>query len=166
MALFEYFPNYVWNLSLAIAMENGGRIGELMDMCQPIRDAAANGEDAGTAEFLAEWVKMADKLVALASEDEDKGRLYSAAGKLKRASIYYVTAERMQGHGHPGREETYRKGVESFAKAVSYTGDAVERVEIPYRDGSLLLGTWQGIYVFEHRRHPHRRNVTLHAFGE
>ena len=41
MALFEYFPNYVWNLSLAIALESGGRIGEIVDMCQPIRDAAS-----------------------------------------------------------------------------------------------------------------------------
>ena len=37
MALFEYFPNYIWNLSVAIAMESGGRIGEIVDMCQPIR---------------------------------------------------------------------------------------------------------------------------------
>lgn len=138
MALFEYFPNYIWNLSLAIAMENGGKIGELVDMCQPIKDAADNGEDAGTPEFLREWVKMADKLVALAAEDEAAGRLFSAAGKLKRASIYYVTAERMQGHGHPGREETYRKGVEAFEKAVDYAGEPVERVTIPYTDNTTL----------------------------
>ena len=36
MALFEYFPNYVWNLSVAIALESGGRIGEIVDMCAPI----------------------------------------------------------------------------------------------------------------------------------
>ncbi len=41
MALFEYFPNYIWNLSVAIAMESGGQIGEIIDMCQPIKDAAA-----------------------------------------------------------------------------------------------------------------------------
>lgn len=142
MALFEYFPNYVWNLSLAIALENGGRIGELMDMCQPIREAAANGEDAGTAEFLKEWVNKADTLVELADEDEAENRLYSAAGKLKRASIYFVTAERMQGHGHPGREETYRKGVEAFMKAVRYNGESVTRVEIPYKDETALSAYW------------------------
>lgn len=59
MALFEIFPNYVWNLSVAIALENGGKIG---DMCQPIIDAADNGDDAGTAEFLAEWVRKAETL--------------------------------------------------------------------------------------------------------
>jgi thiamine phosphate synthase YjbQ (UPF0047 family) len=30
----------------------------------------------------------------------------------------------------------------------------------------MSLGTWQGIYVFEHRRHPHRRQVALHVIGE
>lgn len=30
---------------------------------------------------------------------------------------------------------------------------------VPIADGDLLLGTWQGIYVFEHRRAPHRRRV-------
>lgn len=37
---------------------------------------------------------------------------------------------------------------------------------IPFTDGDLLLGTWQGIYLFEHRRAPHRREVVLHAIGE
>lgn len=33
---------------------------------------------------------------------------------------------------------------------------------IPVVDGQLALGTWQGIYLFEHRRAPHRRSVILH----
>ena len=33
---------------------------------------------------------------------------------------------------------------------------------IPLVDGRLALGTWQGIYLFEHRRRPHRREVVLH----
>jgi secondary thiamine-phosphate synthase enzyme len=37
---------------------------------------------------------------------------------------------------------------------------------IPFADGELLLGTWQGIYLFEHRRAPHKREVILHAIGE
>jgi dipeptidyl aminopeptidase/acylaminoacyl peptidase len=138
MALFEFFPNYIWNLSVAIAMENGGKIGEIVDMCQPILDAAAKGDDAGTAEFLAEWVKTADKLVALAEEDLQEGRQYSAGNKLKRASIYYVTAERMQGHGHPGRMETYRKALDAFDRGTRFARDNIERVEIPYGDARKL----------------------------
>jgi secondary thiamine-phosphate synthase enzyme len=38
-------------------------------------------------------------------------------------------------------------------------------LSIPVKDGSLLLGTWQGIYVAEHRDRPHRREVVLHYIG-
>ena len=37
---------------------------------------------------------------------------------------------------------------------------------IPLVDGRLALGTWQGIYLFEHRRRPHRRSVVLHLLGD
>ena len=37
---------------------------------------------------------------------------------------------------------------------------------IPLVNGRLVLGTWQGIYLFEHRRHPHRRSIVLHLIGE
>jgi thiamine phosphate synthase YjbQ (UPF0047 family) len=30
----------------------------------------------------------------------------------------------------------------------------------------MVLGTWQGIYLFEHRRDPHRREIALHLVGE
>ncbi|MEY9718498.1 secondary thiamine-phosphate synthase enzyme [Sinorhizobium fredii] len=33
---------------------------------------------------------------------------------------------------------------------------------IPVIDGRLALGTWQGIYLFEHRDRPHRREIVLH----
>jgi secondary thiamine-phosphate synthase enzyme len=39
-------------------------------------------------------------------------------------------------------------------------------VTIPFAEGDLVLGTWQGIYLFEHRRAPHRREVILHAVGD
>ncbi|WP_280952596.1 secondary thiamine-phosphate synthase enzyme YjbQ [Roseovarius aestuariivivens] len=35
-------------------------------------------------------------------------------------------------------------------------------LSIPVRDGRLVLGTWQGIYVFEHRDAPHTRKVAAH----
>jgi secondary thiamine-phosphate synthase enzyme len=35
-------------------------------------------------------------------------------------------------------------------------------LSIPVMDGRLMLGTWQGIYLFEHRDRPHRREVALH----
>jgi secondary thiamine-phosphate synthase enzyme len=39
-------------------------------------------------------------------------------------------------------------------------------LSLPVRDGELMLGTWQGIYLWEHRTHPHSRRVTLHFIGE
>ena len=38
-------------------------------------------------------------------------------------------------------------------------------LSLPVADGRLCLGTWQGIYLFEHRRRPHRREVALHLLG-
>jgi secondary thiamine-phosphate synthase enzyme len=35
-------------------------------------------------------------------------------------------------------------------------------IGIPVRAGKMLLGTWQGIYLFEHRDQPHRREIVLH----
>jgi secondary thiamine-phosphate synthase enzyme len=35
-------------------------------------------------------------------------------------------------------------------------------ISIPIGGGTLLLGTWQGLYLFEHRDRPHRREVVLH----
>ena len=37
---------------------------------------------------------------------------------------------------------------------------------IPVRGGKASLGTWQGLYVFEHRDAPHRREVLLHYIGD
>jgi secondary thiamine-phosphate synthase enzyme len=37
---------------------------------------------------------------------------------------------------------------------------------IPVIAGQPALGTWQGIYLFEHRRVPHRRRIVLHLLGE
>jgi len=39
-------------------------------------------------------------------------------------------------------------------------------LSLPVRDGRLTLGTWQGIYVWEHRRAPHARKVAAHFIGE
>lgn len=141
MALIEYFPNYVWNLSVSIALESGGRIGEIVDMCAPIRERAERGEDAGTQEFMAEWVKMADKLVDLAAEDSARGHHFSAGEKLKRAAIYFTTAERMQGHGTAGRAEVYSKALDAFTRGTKAAGDDVVRVTIPYQ-GKELSALW------------------------
>ena len=39
-------------------------------------------------------------------------------------------------------------------------------LSIPIAEGRLVLGTWQGIYLWEHRHQPHQREVTLHLLGD
>jgi len=39
-------------------------------------------------------------------------------------------------------------------------------LSIPVRGGRPVLGTWQGVYLWEHRTHPHSRRVVLHFVGE
>ena len=40
------------------------------------------------------------------------------------------------------------------------------QLTIPILSGKLALGTWQGIFLFEHRRRPHRRSLALHLLGK
>jgi secondary thiamine-phosphate synthase enzyme len=45
--------------------------------------------------------------------------------------------------------------------AITHTSET-----IPVSDGKLLLGTWQGLYLWEHRATPHTRQVVVHVLGE
>src|SRR6187455_1607589 len=40
------------------------------------------------------------------------------------------------------------------------------QISVPMRDGQMRLGTWQGIYLFEHRRARSRRSIDVHVLGE
>ena len=39
-------------------------------------------------------------------------------------------------------------------------------LSIPVAQGRMVLGTWQGVYLFEHRRRPHLRQIACHLIGE
>ncbi|QXJ24272.1 prolyl oligopeptidase family serine peptidase [Actinomadura graeca] len=133
--MFEYFPgNYVWNMTVNHAIVSGARIGEIDQMCRPLLDASkADGNDASATEaFLASWRVVADRLVEQAKADEKAGHLISAGEKLGRASIYYLTAERMQRPGAQGREDLYRKVVDTFRRSIEFGRENCEFVEVPY----------------------------------
>ena len=40
------------------------------------------------------------------------------------------------------------------------------RLSIPIKSGCTMLGVWQGIYLWEHRTHPHHRRLTITVYGE
>ena len=136
--MFKYFPtNYVWNLSVDLAIEMGARIGEIEEMCAPLQEAAKQPDAAGTAAFRETWSRMADKLCELARDDEARGRLLSAGDKYGRAAVYYLTCERLQAHGAPGRVELYRRFLDTFARGAALARENCERVEIPYEGTHL-----------------------------
>jgi len=40
------------------------------------------------------------------------------------------------------------------------------QLSVPVSDGRMMLGTWQGIYLFEHRHRPHEREIAVHFIGD
>ena len=136
--MFSYFPtNYVWNLSLNIALNTGGHFAEVMKICEPLVAASEQGDDVGTEEFFNAWTGFADKLVARAESDLAAGNALSAGDKYLRASVYYLTAERMQSRHYTPRWDAYRKGLGAFHKGVGLGQRNCELVEIPYEDSRL-----------------------------
>jgi pimeloyl-ACP methyl ester carboxylesterase len=138
MSMFQYFPtNYVWSLAVNAALEGGGKIGEIDEVCRPLLEIAAQGADPGTEAFFQAWVSMGEKLVGLAEEDEARGRLFSAGEKLDRAVQYFACAERMQAHDFEPRKALYRRYVAYFQRAQQLMGAHSERVEIAYRNAHI-----------------------------
>jgi secondary thiamine-phosphate synthase enzyme len=68
----------------------------------------------------------------------------------------------------PEDNKLYRHTVEGPDDMPAHIRTALTgtQLAIPVIDGRLALGTWQGIYVFEHRRAGHCRSVVLHLLGE
>ena len=62
----------------------------------------------------------------------------------------------------------YRHGAEGADDMPAHLRAALTQtgVSIPVASGVPMLGTWQGLYLWEHRDRPHRREVALHLMGE
>lgn len=62
----------------------------------------------------------------------------------------------------------YRHTLEGADDMTSHIRSALTQTQltIPVENKRLALGTWQGIYVFEHRRIPHNRTLVVHVVGE
>ncbi|ELY3880522.1 alpha/beta hydrolase family protein [Pseudomonas aeruginosa] len=136
--MFEYFPgNYVWNLSTNIALGVGGNIGEVDRICRQLVKAAQRGDDKGTDDFFRAWCGQADQLCEAAGVDEQAGRRLSAGAKYGRASVYYMTAERMQPPGYPPRKAVYQKMLDSFADYLELHEEKCTRVLVPFRDKEI-----------------------------
>ncbi len=65
----------------------------------------------------------------------------------------------------PGRYAHNEEGPDDMPAHIRSALTGVQ-LSIPLIDGRLALGTWQGIYLFEHRRAPHRREIAAHLIGD
>ncbi len=68
----------------------------------------------------------------------------------------------------PEDQRLYRHTTEGPDDMPAHIRSALTAVSlsVPVSDGRMTLGTWQGIYLFEHRARPHEREVLLHLMGD
>ena len=68
----------------------------------------------------------------------------------------------------PEETSLYRHTAEGPDDMTSHIRAALTQTQlsIPIHKGKLALGTWQGVYLFEHRAQPHRRSVVLHLISD
>jgi secondary thiamine-phosphate synthase enzyme len=76
--------------------------------------------------------------------------------------------ERFFGRLAPDGDPLFRHTAEGEDDMPAHVRTALTAVNlsIPIRAGQLALGTWQGIYIWEHRQQPHTRRVAAHLIGE
>ncbi|MBM3837218.1 MAG: YjbQ family protein [Verrucomicrobia bacterium] len=68
----------------------------------------------------------------------------------------------------PDGDDLFRHTAEGDDDMPAHVRTALTAVNlsIPVASGRMTLGTWQGIYVWEHRTHPHTRRLVVHVLGE
>ncbi|HEY1172286.1 MAG TPA: secondary thiamine-phosphate synthase enzyme YjbQ [Verrucomicrobiae bacterium] len=68
----------------------------------------------------------------------------------------------------PDGDALFRHTCEGLDDMPAHVRTALTAVNlsVPIKGGSMVLGTWQGIYLWEHRTHAHRRRIIVHLLGE
>ena len=151
--VFEYFPgNYVWNLGVVATLNSGGLIDEVDRACRPIREAAAQGSDAGTARLPA-GLDGADRSARGAGGGGGEGRAHPH----RRAAVLPRHQLPLPGRADAGASPTPTgypptSGSWNWRRSRSSSRDPrISRVEIPY-EGTTLPGVLQR--GARHRRRP------------
>lgn len=68
-------------------------------------------------------------------------------------------------HGGAERYRHHAEGPDDMAAHIRTVLSGVH-LSVPIRGGGLMLGTWQGLYLWEHRQRPHMRRIALHLIGK
>ncbi len=68
----------------------------------------------------------------------------------------------------PEDRQLYRHNTEGADDMPAHIKSALTQTQlsVPIESKDMVLGTWQGIYIFEHRAHAHKRTISLHLMGE
>lgn len=136
--MFEYFPdNYGWSLSFMMALGMGAEITELDDICAPLRDAAAAGDEKADLVWLEKWAAGGKRVADSAAKDEKDGHQGAASRKWLRAATYYILGERQVAPKTDVSLEVYRKGLEAFRRGIELGHQEVEFVEVPFEGESF-----------------------------
>lgn len=131
-----------------LAFETPGR--GLVEITRPVADwTAGSGMESGLLTLFVRHTSAS--LVVQENADPD------VRGDLERFFARLV----------PDGDKLFRHRDEGPDDMPAHVRAALTAVQlsIPVSDGRLALGTWQGIYLFEHRLRPHRREVALHLVG-
>ena len=131
-----------------LAFETSGR--GLVEITRPVADwTAASGMKSGLLTLFVRHTSAS--LIVQENADPD------VRGDLERFFAKLV----------PDGDKLFRHRDEGPDDMPAHVRAALTAVQlsIPVSEGGLALGTWQGIYLFEHRLRPHRREVALHLVG-
>lgn len=136
---FTYFPgDYRWSSAIcgmiSCAQWGMSEIGEVDQVGRRL------GKKLGDDKlWFREWVRMADRVRALAMTAERKGHNLSAASHHKRACAYYQMGERFRTPKDKLALAAYRKSLDCFRRYMQFTDrPRIERVEIPFEKGKRL----------------------------
>lgn len=136
--MYEAFPgNYVWNLSVNIALNMGAAMGEIDPANARVRHAAQSGDDSGTEAFFDAWGEVGDRVRSIAEAEEAVGHKLTAAEKYGRAAAYYIIAERMQSRDFAPRKAMYATMLRTMERFYETSDLGASRVEFPYEGTTL-----------------------------
>jgi secondary thiamine-phosphate synthase enzyme len=115
---------------------------------------------------VAEWLRgtgIGTGIVTLFCRHTSAGLLITenASPAVQRDLLRWLAATAPESRGYEHDDEG-PDDMPAHLKAV-LTGNSLT---VPVADGRMLLGTWQGVFLAEHRRDPHRRAVIAHVIGE
>ena len=140
--MFQYFQDsYSWNLSVAASIAMGAQISEIDEALQPLIPMLRSGDRHSANEaWFQNWIKLGEKLTALATNDAERGNGFSASAKYARAANYLLIAERIASWSDSRRMNVYDQALQAFRMSFSLSGSTVERVEVPYQ--GVTLSGW------------------------